>query len=627
MKNRPLIGLSAALLIGGALSASPTLAGEALIGDPNTYSPPARQSSRQLYWGDTHLHTTQSPDAFTLETRLDREQAYRFARGETVIADNGMAAKLRRPLDFLAITDHSEYLGVFPMLEKKDPRLKEWQFGDFLGSLMDEGKFQELALEFSLAIQKTDAEFKVPTPVRQSIWEDVTQTADQYYQPGVFTTLIGYEWTSMITGDNLHRVVLFKGDHEQTHQVLPFTAQHSTAPEDLWAALTDYERTTGGEVLAIAHNGNVSNGRMFGPIRENGKAFDAAYATQRARWEPVYEVTQVKGDGETHPALSPDDEFADFETWDDGNIALTADKDPDMLPYEYARSALQLGLGYERELGVNPFKFGLIGSSDMHTGLSTTAENNYFGKFGHDEPAKDRFREKMAHQLQENWRLVASGLAAVWAEDNTRESIFEAFKRREVYATSGSRIGLRFFAGWDFEAQDVQRPDYADIGYRKGVPMGGDLVTGPDGASPTIMVAAVRDPDGANLDRVQIIKGWLDADGETHEQVFDVALSDNRQADPSTGLIPPVGDTADLENATYLNSIGDAELAAVWQDPDFDPTEPAFYYARVIEIPTPRWTVYDAAFFGSDIPDPARIAIQDRAYSSPIWYTPPSPEP
>jgi hypothetical protein len=349
---------------------------------------------------------------------------------------------------------------------------------------------------------------------------------------------------------------------------------------------------------------------------------DASYARKRARWEPVYETTQVKGDGEAHPYLSPDDEFADFETWDQGNITLDTDKEPEMLQYEYTRSALREGLRHEANLGTNPFKFGIIGSTDSHTGMATTNEDNFFGKFAHDEPSADRTEKRMADQLQKIWRLVSSGLAAVWSEENTRESIFSAIKRREVYATSGTRIKLRFFGGWDYEESDVSRSDYASIGYEKGVPMGGDLTRNLDAEAPNFMIAATRDPDGANLDRVQIIKGWLNANGETAEQIFDVALSDGRKANWLTGEIPAVGNTVDADSVTYSNSTGAAELTAVWTDPEFDPEQRAFYYARVIQIPTPRWTTYDEKYFDAEIDPRAPKTIQDRAYSSPIWYTP-----
>ena len=586
------------------------------------YSTPVREGLTNLYWGDLHLHSQLSADAYILQTRLTKDQAFEFARGQTVQADNGMPARLRRPLDFLAVTDHAEYLGIYAQLEVNDPRLKEWKMGMEWQEMMQQGDMMGLALAFSDAIQTSEAEYLTPDSLRRSIWSEASAVADKYNEPGLFTAFVGYEWTSMITGDNLHRVVIYKDGAELAAQHTPFSAQHSNDPEDLWDALADYEKQTGGEVIAIAHNGNVSNGRMFSPNRENGLPLDESYARKRARWEPVYETTQVKGDGETHPFLSPTDEFADFETWDEGNITLDTPKQPHMLKYEYSRSALREGLRHEANLGTNPFKFGLIGSTDSHTGMATTYEDNFFGKFAHDEPSVDRTEKRMADQLQKIWQLVSSGLTAAWSEENTRESIFRAIKRREVYATSGTRIKLRFFGGWEFTEADVLQADFASIGYQKGVPMGGDLTRGKKDAAPRFMVAASRDPDGANLDRVQIIKGWLNASGETEEKIFDVALSDGRSGNWFSGDIPAVGNTVDIENATYSNSIGAAELTAVWTDPEFDSEQRAFYYARVIQIPTPRWTTYDAKYFGAVIDPRAPKTIQDRAYSSPIWYTP-----
>ncbi len=587
-----------------------------------SYSTPVREHVSNLYWGDLHLHTKLSADAYTMETRLTSDEAYQFARGGTVTADNGMPVRLRRPLDFLAVTDHSEYLGVFAQLAADDPTLKGWKMGEEWQTLLREGRTTELAKAFANAIQTDAAEYQTPGPVRSGLWASAAAVADKYNEPGLFTAFVGYEWTSMISGDNLHRVVIYKDGAEVASKRVPFSAQDSTDPEDLWSALSAYEESTGGEVLAIAHNGNVSNGRMFSPTRLNGKPLDANYAAKRARWEPVYETTQIKGDGETHPYLSADDEFADYETWDEGNISLTQAKTPDMLQYEYSRSALKEGLRHEANLGVNPFKFGLIGSTDSHTGMSTTNEDNFFGKFAHDEPSADRTEKRMANQLQKIWKLVSSGLVAVWSEENTRESLFQAIKRREVYATTGTRIQLRFFGGWQFDAADVLRADFATLGYQKGVPMGGDLTRGANTHAPTFMVAASRDPDGANLDRVQIVKGWLDAQGNTQEKVFDVALSAGRTIDAKTGKLASVGSTVDVANTTYSNSIGAAELATVWTDPEFNASQNAFYYARVLQIPTPRWTAYDAKYFGATIDPRAAMVTQDRAYSSPIWYTP-----
>ncbi|KHK93047.1 hypothetical protein LK12_01360 [Novosphingobium malaysiense] len=574
-----------------------------------------------LYWGDLHLHTNQSPDAFLNGTRaVSPEEAFRFVRGGAVKADNGMTVRLKRPYDFVAITDHSEYMGVFPRLLAHDKVLDGWGLAGNWGALLEAGNRKGLGVAFSNAIQSSDPALRTPAPLVRTVWDEVADRADRYNDPGRFTALIAYEWTSMINGDNLHRNVIFRGNAADARKVLPFTAQDSTDPEDLWNALSRYD-AKGVKVLAIAHNGNVSNGRMFAPNRINGQPLNARYAEMRSRWEPVYEVTQVKGDGEAHPALSPEDEFADFETWDQGNISLTAAKQPWMLQYEYARSALKNGLAFERKLGTNPFKFGMIGSTDSHTGLSTADEANFFGKFLESEPSPDRWKQKMAGLLEESWELGASGLAAVWAPENTRAAIFDALTRREVYGTTGSRIALRFFGGWDFAKVDIDRPDYARYGYKHGVPMGGDLGRADTASPPSFLVHAVRDPDGANLDRAQVVKGWLDSDGKTHEKIYNVALSDGRKND-ANGKAPSVGSTVDLKNASFTNSIGAPELATWWQDPDFDASQPAFYYVRVIEIPRPRWTAYDEKFFGIKMPDEVRRIVQDRAYSSPIWYHP-----
>jgi hypothetical protein len=401
----------------------------------------------------------------------------------------------------------------------------------------------------------------------------------------------------------------------------------SPDPRDLWKWMEDYEARTGGDVLAIAHNGNLSNGIMF-PMVESftGEPIDAAYAEARARWEPLFEVTQMKGDSETHPFLSPNDEFADYETWDVGNLALTAAKTPDMLQFEYARSALKIGLALEPELATNPYKFGLIGSTDSHTGLATAEEENFFGKVTSMEPSPERtervFMQQGDLKLME-WEVAASGYAAVWATDNTRAAIFDAMERRETYATTGSRLIVRFFGGWDYTAEDAQSRLPAEVGYTKGVPMGGDLKDAPEGKEPTFLVAALKDPIGANLDRIQIIKGWVDANGETQEMVYDVVWGDADSRQPGAdGRLPPVGNTVDTAEATWTNTIGDPELITVWTDPDFDPGQRAFYYARVLEIPTPRWTAYDARFFGLTLPSQVPLVHQERAYTSPIWYTP-----
>ncbi|WP_295392599.1 DUF3604 domain-containing protein, partial [Thiolapillus sp.] len=443
------------------------------------------------------------------------------------------------------------------------------------------------------------------------------------------TAFIGYEWTSLVKGNNLHRVVIYRDNADRAKLMEPYTMTPplgSPNPRDLWKWMAAYEKKTAGQVLAIAHNGNMSNGIMFPEAESFGRKLDKDYVEKRARWEPLYEVTQIKGDGETHPFLSPNDEFADYETWAIGNLDLSELKTNKMLKYEYARSALKTGLQLEKKLGANPYKFGMIGSTDSHTALAAVEEDNFFGKHSGGEPNKDRYLHPMAKVGENEYKgysMVSSGWAAVWAEENTRASIFDAMKRKETYATTGSRMVVRFFGGWDFDSQDANNRLPAKVGYAKGIPMGGNLSQPLEGkAAPTFLVAAMKDPLGGNLDRIQIIKGWMDSKGESHEKVYDVAWADDRKPDPKTGKIPPVGNTVDVANATWSNTIGDPELIAVWQDPDFDAKQSAFYYTRVIEIPTPRWTAYDAKYYKVKMPEEVPMTTTERAYTSPIWYKP-----
>ena len=586
-------------------------------------APVAHEYPISVFWGDTHLHTRNSADAYSLgNMNLTPADAYRFARGQAVTAHNGMAVRLRRPLDFLVVSDHAEYLGGYYRFNVGDPLVTGTSAGAQWSGYLAEGNPNKLIAAFTASMADPENNYPFPEATRRAIWADVAQTSDEHNMPGVFTALTGYEWTSMIDGNNLHRVVIYKDGADKVAQLPPFSGQDSLDPRDLWRALAHYEQTTGGEVIAIPHNGNLSNGMMFPDKSVDGQPLNTAYAELRARWEPVVEVTQVKGDGEAHPTLSPDDEFADFENWDWDNISRTEAKQDWMLPHEYARGALKLGLKFDAELGANPFKFGMIGSTDGHNSVSTTQEDNFFGKFPESEPGKARTQNAMANnQLWQNWRIVASGYAAVWAHENTRAAIFDAMKRREVYATTGSRITVRFFGG-DYAAGDIDRPNYLDIAYGQGVPMGGDLARRERNAAPTFLVTAARDPDGANLDRIQIIKGWLDRRGRLQERVYDVAWSGDRVPDPETGKVPAVGSTVDLSGPTFANTIGAPTLASFWRDPDFDHRERAFYYARVIEIPRPRWTAYDSVYFDLELPEDVPMVIQDRAYTSPIWYSP-----
>jgi len=601
------------------------------------YSPYAQRRfpSRPL-WGDTHLHTGLSVDAGLFGARLGLEEAYRFARGEEVVSSTGQPVKLARPLDWLVIADHSDGMGLVNDLAAAAPEVtrheqgKRWSDGLRAGGQTAVDTALDLITTFSQGKVDPDllGTYSPGSKIYASVWEKVVGAAEAYNDPGTFTALIGFEWTSLVKGNNLHRNVIFRDGAEKAGQVVPYTTQvpiGSTDPLELYKWLENYEAKTGGSALALAHNGNLSNGLMF-PIDKQytGRKLDKRYVQARAKWEPMYEITQIKGDGEAHPLLSPDDAFADYETWDAGNLDLSEEKKPEMLRYEYAREALKSGLLLEARLGTNPYKFGLVGSTDSHTGLATAEEENFFGKHAGSEPSPERMMHpftKTKHGVFEGWQQVASGLAAVWATDNTREAIFDAMARREVYATTGPRIGVRFFGGWEFSADDLNSRQPAFRGYQKGVPMGADLPAHNDAKAPTFMVYALRDPIGANLDRIQIVKGWLDGKGKTHEKVYDVAWSGERKIG-ADGKLPGVGNTVDIKNANWANTIGASELGVVWTDPDFNAKDRAFYYARVIEIPTPRWIVYDAFRYGTEIPTGAETTHQERAYTAPIWYTP-----
>jgi hypothetical protein len=598
------------------------------------YSPYAGRSypTRPLF-GDTHLHTSFSFDAGAFGCRLGPRDAYRFAKGAELTASMGERVKLSRPLDFLVVCDHSDNMGFFPQLLAGDPKILADPQGRKWYRMIQEGKGADAAIEMIIAFSSEKfpkALLSLPgTPAYRQAWRDIIAAADEANDPGRFTAFIGYEWTSNTGGNNLHRNVIFRDDGSKARLVEPLITmkpQGSDNPRDLWKWMAAYEAKTGGNVLAIAHNGNLSNGRMF-PVVESftGKPVDKEYAEQRARWERLYEATQIKGDGEAHPFMSPTDEFAAFERWDKGNLDLSELKKNEMLQYEYARSALKNGLKLENELGVNPYKFGMIGSTDSHTGLAAIEQDNFFGKTSSSEPSPTRASHpfvKTERATIMGWEQVASGYAAVWATENTREAIFDAMERRETYATTGPRMAVRFFGGWEFEAKDAANRMPASIGYAKGVPMGGDLRDPPEGKAPTFLVAALKDPIGANLDRIQVIKGWLDKAGDLHEKVHDVVWSGGRKPDPKTGKLPPVGSTVDVAEATWTNTIGAPELITVWKDPDFDPSQPSFYYVRVIEIPTPRWTAYDAKRFNIKMDKNIPMTTRERAYTSPIWYTP-----
>jgi len=598
------------------------------------YSPFAeRKFPTRPYFGDTHLHTGYSMDAGAFGARLGPRDAYRFARGEEVIASSKQPVKLSRPLDFLVVADHSDNMGFFPAMQGGDPAILANETGRRWYDMVQSGKGNDAALEIIVAFSQgtfpTDIMFFPGTAGYKNAWQDTIEAAEEFNEPGRFTAFIGYEWTSNTGGNNLHRNVIFRDDATRASQVEPFTVYPpygSDNPVDLWQWMQAYEDKTGGDVLAIAHNGNLSNGRMFPMVEAFGKRLNRDYVETRAKWERLYEVTQTKGTGEAHPYLSPSDEFASFELWDKANLDGSAPKSDDMLQYEYARAAFKNGLLLEDRLGTNPYKFGLIGSSDAHTGLAAMAEDNFFGKTTPQEPSPERATATFVNNPETgvrvmDWEVGASGYAAVWATENTREAIFDAMQRRETYATTGSRMIVRFFGGWDFAEGDAHSRYPARTGYTKGVPMGGDLSNAPDGEAPKFLVAALKDPLGGNLDRIQIVKGWVDGRNQVQERVYDVAWSGSRQPG-ADGKLPAVGNTVDAANATWTNTIGAPELITVWTDPDFDPGQRAFYYARVIEIPTPRWTTYDAKYYGITLPDETPISIQERAYTAPIWYTP-----
>jgi hypothetical protein len=596
------------------------------------YSPYAgKHYPERPLFGDQHLHTGWSVDAGMIGTRLDPETAVRFARGEQVNSTTGQPVRLSRPLDWVVISDHSDGMGtIFGVIEgnpemMSDPTLKRWH--DMMGSGPEGSAKATMELIEAQANKKLPPLLMDPKFAR-SYWEKNTSIMEKYNDPGRFTAFIGYEWTSNAGGgNNLHRNVIYRDNKKLADQVLPYTTFQSENPEDLWKWMDAFEKKTGGKLLAIPHNGNLSNGRMFELQMFMGGPMTRDWAQQRQQWEPLIEVIQMKGQSESHPSLSPTDEFAvGYELWDRGNLALVPKK-PGMLEHEYLRTALKDGLKVEQDLGANPFKYGMAAGTDTHNGLTATDEDSFFGKFVSAEPRADRWSEdamKFGDRVVKGWEMTAAGRTAVWALENTRESLWDAMKRRETYATSGPRMFVRFYGGYDFVAADAHSRNPAIAGYTKGVAMGGELRKAPQGKAPTFLVAALKDPLSGNLDRIQVIKGWLDASGKLHEKIYDVAWGDAETRKPgANGKLPAVGNTVDLKTASWTNTIGDPELITVWKDPDFDPKLKAFYYARVLEIPTPRWTAYDAVYFKIKIDDPkVPMITQERAFTSPIWYSP-----
>ncbi|WP_406829143.1 DUF3604 domain-containing protein [Microbulbifer sp. ARAS458-1] len=582
----------------------------------------------QAYFGDTHVHTGWSADAGMDGAILSPEDAYRFATGEEVKSNSGLKARLARPYDWYMITDHSDGMGVINELIAGNPEmiadetLKRWH--DALNS-----GDEKAAADAKSELIVMQSEGRLPKTVMdpkwmKSAWEKTVDAAEKYYRPGEFTTFIAYEWTvNADGGDNLHRNVIFRDDASKTRRLLPLTTFETQDPEKLWAWMAAYEDKTGGRVLAIPHNGNMSNGRMFEHKRFDGSPMTSEWAQMRARFEPLYEITQIKGQSESHPSLSPEDEFADWDLWDRGNLILKP-KPKGSFRYEYWRPALIDGMRIETELGTNPFQYGVNGGTDNHVGLSTTEEDNFFGKFKTLEPSnKERWDFPLLTGPSGSymgWEQAASGLTGVWATENTREAIWDAMMRKETFATTGPRMTLRFFGGFDFVSQDAEA-DLVKRGYQKGVPMGGKLTGNGSTKSIRFLLAALKDPDGANLDRLQIVKGWVDGNGRAHEKVYNVRWSGNRK-DDGTGHIQKVGNTVNLETAEYTNSIGDAQLIGFFEDKEFNPRHKAVYYARVLEIPTPRWTLFDKVRNGVEMDKEVPMVLQERAFSSPIWYSP-----
>jgi hypothetical protein len=603
------------------------LAGCSPVDDPGLFpefdaetaiQPPVKEATeynpeRNLYWGDLHIHTSFSTDAYTNGVRATPDDAWTFVRGGEIEHPAGYAIRLQQPLDFAAVTDHSEYMGVLratsPDLALNRRSLRVRLLGD--GPLAYTWMVFREMLDFDLENAIVDGW----EDITRATWQEVVASAERHNDPGRFTAFVGYEWTSMPEERNLHRNVIYRS---ATVPELPFSSVDSEDPRDLWTAL-EQQRARGMDVFAIPHNGNVSDGRMYDRVTFDGAPMDRDYAERRLRNEPVSEIFQIKGSSETHPLLSTEDEFAGFEIYD---TQLAANQDASRPGGSYIRDALRAGLEMSHAEDFNPYRFGVIGSSDGHDASAPVEESSFHGKLPmFDGSAALRLRKALwlPEDMPGGRRWSAAGLAAVWAEENTRHALFDAMQRKETYATSGPRIAVRFFGGWGYAADLLQREDWIAQAQRTGVPMGSDLPAG-DGKAPRFAVWAIRDPDSGNLDRVQIVKGWTDAAGNSREKVFDVVWSGNRAIDPDSGKLPPVGNTVDPANASYRNTFGSEQLATVWTDPEFEPGQEAFYYARVIEIPTPRWTTYDAVTLGIPAPQPA--SLQERAVTSAIWYRP-----
>lgn len=582
------------------------------------------QEQTQLLWGDTHLHTNVSPDAFMMGNKtLDPDSAYRFAKGAPMVHPyHKSRVQLAQPLDFLVVADHAELMGVPKLMADGDERLFKTPLGRELGQMLKAGKGLEAFGKVVGMVNRGESIEDLSThEIRSSVWSEQVEIADRHNEPGKFTSFIGWEWSSIPDGSNLHRVVMTPGNAQQASQFVPYSADESSKPEDLWLWLEETSTATGLEFLAIPHNSNISAGAMFPLADSDGQPITSAYAKTRMRWEPVAEITQIKGDSETAPNLSPNDEFADFETY---SFLIKEHRTQDPAPGagSYVRTGLMRGLELESVVGTNPYQMGVIGSTDSHTGLSTSVETNFSGKQAILSTPKSNFETSMGAGGPKGVNMSASGMAAVWAKENTRESIFNAFKRREVYATTGPRIALRVFGGWNFKADDANHKDMATLGYQKGVPMGGELTFDAvqTGKPVQLLIDAVKDPYAENLDRIQVVKGWLGADGKAREKVFDAAWSEGRELN-AKGKLPALTNHVDLTTGDQTQPSGQARLSALWVDPEFDPAQRAFYYVRALQIPTIRHSTLDAVALGKSLEDlNLPLTLQERAYSSPIWY-------
>jgi hypothetical protein len=576
--------------------------------------------NRQLFFGDLHIHTGLSTDAYIMGVRSEPNDVYRFAKGEVIKHGAGYPVQISRPLDFAAVTDHAEYMGqariaALDVPTNNTPLPELLRNGSRLSITL---AWLQSSMQMNINGFSPDGE-AINKAVNKSVWDLTTAAAQAHNQPGLFTAFIGYEWSGD-AGDimaHMHRNVIYRSDAVAD---IPFSSLDSNRPEDLWAFLQQ-QNALGKVAMAIPHNSNFSRGNMYAPVDSEGKPLTAEYAAMRSRYEPISEILQIKGSSETHPLLSSEDEFANFELL--GESLFTGDNGDGTIKGSYLRDALRVGMEFSHKEGFNPFKYGVIGSSDSHNANSPSDENNYSGKLPLlDGSAGLRTNEALflPEGINPVTRWSSGGLAGVWAQENTRESIFDALQRKETFATSGPRIGVRFFAGWDFSDKNFEYTDVLQQAYATGVPMGSELNS--DGTERPLgfLIMASKDPEGANLDRVQIIKAWVDSQGVSHEKVYDVAAADGRSIDSATGTLTPIGNTVDSSNATYQNTIGGPSISSFWSDPDFNPTLEAFYYVRVLEIPTPRWSTFDAVKLGTQPMQPE--SIQERAITSAIWYVP-----